>query len=97
MPKHRVEWQFYVRDNGIGIDKKFFEKIFIISQRLHTKKKNMREQVLGLRSVKNSVELLGGKIWVESLKEHGSKFYFTISKFQMSDGNDARDVFNIPI
>lgn len=77
--ENETHFIFSVSDNGIGIDPKFQDKVFVIFQRLHNKDQYSGTGV-GLAIVKKVVEQMGGEIWLKSNKNNGTTFYFSIPK-----------------
>ncbi|MDY8134638.1 sensor histidine kinase [Aquimarina sp. 2201CG5-10] len=70
-------WQFYIKDNGKGIPKKYHEKIFQIFQSIDNDKES---RGIGLSIVQKIIDFYGGKIWLTSESGIGTTFYFTLKK-----------------
>ena len=73
------DWLFAIKDNGIGIDPAFNDKVFAIFQRIH-RKEEYPGTGIGLSTCKKFVEFCGGKIWFESALGKGSVFSFTVPR-----------------
>ncbi|WP_339748041.1 PAS domain-containing protein [uncultured Maricaulis sp.] len=83
-------WTFSIADNGIGIDPKFFDKIFAPFQRLHSREEYSGTGI-GLAIVRQAIERHDGRIWVESAEGEGAKFSFSIPIRKPEPGSGAAD------
>lgn len=73
------DYRFEIKDQGIGIESQYYDKVFMIFKRLHTKKV-YEGTGIGLAICKEIIEQHGGKIWIDSGKEKGTSFCFTLPK-----------------
>ena len=77
--EERENWKFCIADNGIGVNEKFFERIFSMFQRLH-RKEDIPGVGIGLTLAAKIIERHGGEISVKSIEGQGTQFYFTVPK-----------------
>ncbi len=70
-------WHFLIKDNGIGIEEKYFDDVFVVFKRLHSRQ-NYQGSGIGLSLCQKIIEMSGGKIWIISNEDSGSTIHFTL-------------------